>query len=118
MAMVAVMGVRSFRTETLKEYITAHVPVTFKKEKNVYKFKKLKNADNAMLQEVSKAWYEFNNKGEATPDIDIILRTKNFIKLLEGEAKGKVKEGQEDIASILRKHLGSAMDEIAQSATK
>lgn len=117
MAMCAVMSVRSFRTETLKNYITDHCPLKFMKEKNAYKFKKLKNAENKLLKEVTTVWYEHDKKGEAVPDIDVIMRAKNMLKMLNGETKGHIKDDQGAFADILKKHLGAAMDEIASSAT-
>lgn len=118
MAMVAVMQVRSFRTETLKGYITDHAPLSFKKEKNTYKFTKLKGYANELLKPIEGVWYERDNKGEATPDIDVLVRTKNMIRALNGEGKGHIKEGQEGYADIIKRKLQEAMDEIAQSTIK
>lgn len=117
MAMRAVVGVRAFRTETLKNYITSHANVTWAKAKDKNMVFKKRGKGDAEIKTLEKVWYEWDTKGEATPDLDVIARTKALMSALTKEGV-HFKEGQEELAEILKGKIHEAMDEFAKAAMK
>lgn len=106
MAMNAVRSVRAFRTATLKDYITYHVNVTWVKNKKDGKMMFKKVGDEVVLKPRECAWYEFNNKGEDKPDLDVFIRVKSLYRQLEKALEeGKVKEDQAEAAGKLMDDL-------------
>ena len=118
MAMRAVVGVRAFRTETLKGYIKAHANVTWTKAKDkTMVFKKTGKGTEPEVKELDGVWYEFDKKGEATPDLDVVMRAKAMIAALTKEGV-HFKEGQEELADILKSKVEEALNDYAKSTLK
>lgn len=104
--MNAIIPVKVYRTQTAKDYIKAHVTnLTWTKLKDgKYGFAKFKKGVpcEVTIPSESNPWYEFNNVGNAKPDMDILTQMKalqtRVSKALNGESDKRIKEGQETLA--------------------
>lgn len=116
--MQAIIPVKAFRTQTAKDYIKAHVTnLTWTKLKDGnYGFAKFKKGVECLVTMPSAPWYEFDNVGNAKPDIDIIMQMKalqtRVSKALNGESVKRIKDGQESLAI----KLSQALDAIIKLA--
>ncbi|QZI86208.1 hypothetical protein PODOV061v2_0064 [Vibrio phage 172P1] len=118
MAMRAVVNVRAFRTETLKNYIKAHANVTWAKAKDkTMVWKKVGKGTAPEVKELDGVWYEWDKKGEATADLDVVMRAKAMLKALTKEGT-HIKEGQEELAALLQASVEKALDDYSKSTLK
>lgn len=105
----ACIGVKALPTQSIKEYIKAHVNVKWVKRKDkTYGFAK----DGALeVQECTIPWYSHETaKHQATADLDPIAQAKAFLTRLTKAIEGHtVKEGEEDHARTIQNALKSAI---------
>lgn len=122
--MQAIIPVKAFRTQTAKEYIKAHVSnLTWTKLKDGnYGFAKLKKGTDCVVTMPDKPWYEFDNVGNAKPDIDILMQAKalqtRISKALNGESDKRIKDGQESLAIKLSQALDALLKLAPQPEAK
>lgn len=78
----ATVEVRSFRTETIKDYVKSLVTniVYTKLGDGTYGFKKVKKGQGTCEYSAPECpWYNFNTKGEAKPDVHPMVQLKSWL---------------------------------------
>ncbi|AGK87015.1 hypothetical protein RIO-1_1 [Pseudoalteromonas phage RIO-1] len=109
--MATTVEIKSFRTATLKDYIKAHVSnVTYTKNKaGDFMFKKEVKGTPCEYKTLESKWYDFDSKGQASADIDVLAQAKALLqrinKGMAGTGTAKIKEGQEKAAQDLQQAL-------------
>lgn len=98
--MEATIGVNFLRTNTLKAFIKDHANVTWVKtaDKKRMVFKKIGKQEVA-VKEVTTNWYEFNNEGNAKPDMNLESRIRSLITATKNAiTDGKLRKEDEELA--------------------
>lgn len=96
--MNATVEVKSFRTETIKDYVKDLVTnLEYAKLKdNTYGFRKIKKGVPCEYKAPECPWYNFNNKGEVKPDVHPMVQLKSWVtRAKKALSEGKVQDSQE-----------------------
>lgn len=116
----AVVGVRSLPTNTLRDFIKAHANVMFTKAKDgSYVFKKMTGEKEVAVTIPDVTWYNWKGNPNKNPNLDFDV-AKALSQMVKRVAKamdeGKVKEGQEEEASLVLSDLSKLEKRIAELA--
>ncbi len=92
--MAACVGVKALPTQKMKEYIQAHVNVTYREievKKGKDKGKKVRvfkmKGTHPEFTIPSVPWYAFSKAGDVVTDLDVDARVTSFVKALENKLK-------------------------------
>ena len=100
--MNATVSVKSFRTETIKDYVKDLVTnIEYAKlGDDSYGFRKIQKGVPCEYKAPECPWYNFNNKGEVKPDIHPMVQLKSWMtRARKALTEGHIKDSQEAAAT-------------------
>ena len=104
-----VKGMASIRGNTLKAFIKAHANVKFIPSKDLSTLSVKKVGKGSIeIKEVTSLWYEFDNAGKVTPDMDYIAE----LKKLNNKFQKRKEEGTAKVSTEIERFFALISSEL------